>query len=194
MKYRITLAICLFLTTTLSAGDFSVSTNLLDWINLGTVNMQAGCAFSRHISVHADIRYNNWNFGSAEKGTPFQNRTRSASLGVRYWPWNVHSSWWGGAKIQVKEYNHGGLFRKMTTEEGMAAGVGFAFGYSWMVSAHWNLDVGLGVWAGKTCYTQYRCPRCGRVLSSPDGSPVRDVWKWFILPSNDVQVSLTYIF
>ena len=194
MKHHILLAFCLFLTTTISAQEFTLSTNLLDWANLGTANLQAGVSLSRHLSLHAGARYNNWNFGSAEKGNPFQNRARTASLGLRWWPWNVSSSWWFGAKAQVEEYNRGGLFRKMKTEEGLAVGLGMGAGYSWLISDHWNLDLGLGFWTGRARYTLYRCPRCGRILSSEDGRLIRDRWKWFLLPSNDVQVSLTYIF
>lgn len=194
MKHRIALALCLLLSSSLYAQDFSLSTNLLDWVNLGTVNLQAGCPLGRYVSLHAGVRYNNWDFGSVEKGNPFQNRARTAFLGLRWWPWNVYSSWWFGTRAQVEEYNRGGLFRKMKTEEGVAAGLGLAAGYSWMISDHWNLDLGLGFWTGKAWYTQYRCPRCGRVLSLPDGRPLRDASKWFILPSNAMQVSLTYIF
>ena len=194
MKHRILLALCLLLTTTLPAQEFSLSTNLLDWANLGTANLQAGVSLSRHLTLHAGARYNNWNFGSVEKGNPFQNRARTASLGMRWWPWHSYSSWWFGAKAKVEEYNRGGLFRIMKTEEGLAVGAGLGFGYSWLVSDHWNLDLGLGFWAGKTRYTLYRCPRCGRILTLDDGRLARDVWKWFILSSNDVQVSLTYIF
>ena len=194
MKHRIALAICLLFSASLTAQDFSLSTNLLDWANLGTVNLQAGYPLGRHASLHAGVRYNPWNFGSVEKGNPFQNRARTAYLATRWWPWNVYSSWWCGIRLQAEEYNRGGLFRKMKTEEGVAVGLGLSGGYSWMISDHWNLDLGLGLWAGKTWYTQYRCPRCGRVLSFPDGRPVREVSKWFILPSNATQVSLIYIF
>ena len=194
MKHRIALALCLIMTTTLSAQEFSLSTNVLDWANLGTANLQAGLSVSRHLSLHAGARYNNWNFGSAEKGTAFQNRARTASLGMRFWPWNVYSSWWMGFKAQLEEYNRGGVFRRELTEEGTAAGVGLGFGYSRMISNHWNLDFGLGGWFGKAWYTQYRCPRCGRVVSRSDGTPIRDATRWFLLPSNDMQVTLTYIF
>ena len=65
MKHRIALAVCLLLTTILSAQEVSLSTNLLDWANLGTANLQAGISFSRHLSLHAGARYNKWDFGSA---------------------------------------------------------------------------------------------------------------------------------
>ncbi len=194
MKRFLLPALCLLLAGPLQAQVFSLSTNVLDWANLGTINAQAGLAFSRHLSLHAGARYNNWNFGSAEKGTAFQNHARSASLGLRYWPWNVYSSWWVSARAQVEEYNRGGLLKRPLTEEGLAAGVGLGVGYSRMLSRHWNLDLGLGGWFGKAWYTQYRCPRCGRVVSRDDGTPVRDATRWFVLPSNELQVSISYIF
>jgi len=194
MKRFLLPALCLLLTGPLQAQIFSLSTNVLDWANLGTINAQAGLAFSQHLSLHAGARYNNWNFGSVEKGTAFQNRARSASLGLRYWPWNVYSSWWVSARAQVEEYNRGGLLKRPLTEEGLAAGVGLGVGYSRMLDRHWNLDLGLGGWFGKTWYTQYRCPRCGRVVNRDDGTPVRDATRWFVWPSNELQVSISYIF
>ena len=188
MKKTILLALCLLAAgIPLRGQSFSLSSNLLDWANLGTANVQAGLSFSRHMSLHAGVRYNNWNFGSPDEGTAFQNRARAASLGARYWPWNVYSSWWVGVRGQVEEYNRGGFFKKPLTEEGVAAGLGLAFGYSRMLSSHWNLDVGLGAWAGRSWYTQYRCPRCGRTVQ-PASS------KWFLAPSNDIQLSLAFIF
>ena len=194
MKLRIVTAISLLLAaTSLSAQRFSLSTNLLDWANLGTVNVQAGLSFSRHLTLHAGARYNNWNFGSAEKGTAFQNRARTAAVGLRYWPWNVYSSWWFSGKLALEEYNRGGFFKRTLTEEGVAAGLALGAGYSRMLTDHWNLDFGLGLWTGKAWYTQYACPRCGRIVTR-DEKPVQDATKWFLWPSQDIQVTLTYIF
>ena len=194
MKRYFLPALFLLLSSALSAQVFSVSTNLLDWANFGTVNAQAGLSFSQHLSLHAGARYNNWNFGSAEKGTAFQNRARTAYLALRYWPWNVYSSWWFSARAEFEEYNRGGLVKRPLTEEGLAAGVGLGVGYSRMLNRHWNLDFGMGGWFGKAQYTQYRCPRCGRVVSRDDGTPIRDATRWFVQPSNDFQISLVYVF
>ena len=86
------------------------------------------------------------------------------------------------------------MLKRPLTEEGLAAGVGLGVGYSRMLNRHWNLDLGIGGWFGKTRYTQYRCPRCGRVISRDDGTPVRDATRWFVQPSNDLQISLVYVF
>ena len=193
MKHCLVWILCLATALPLSAQKFSISTNLLDWANLGTVNVQAGLSASRHFTIHAGIRYNPWQYGSSDKGRVFQNKARTASVGARYWPWNVYSSWWFGVQLQCEEYSRGGLIREKT-EEGLAGGMGFGVGYSRMLSSHWNIDFGLGFWAGAARYTQYSCPRCGRTLTFEDGSPVRNAWKGFILPSNDVRIGFTYVF
>ena len=193
MKHCLFWILCLWTALPLTAQKFAVSTNLLDWANLGTVNLQAGISASRHLTLHAGIRYNPWQYGSAEKGRVFQNKARTASVGARLWPWNVYSSWWFGLNLQCEEYRRGGLIAEKT-EEGRAGGLGFAAGYSRMLSGHWNFDVGLGFWVGAARYTQYRCPRCGRTLTFADGTPIRNAWKGFIWPSNDVRIGLTYVF
>ena len=169
-----------------AAQKVAVSTNALDIANLGTINLQAGYAFAQHWTLTLQGRYNNWSFGSVEQGNPFQNRSRGAALGARWWSWYTYSGWWVGANARFDEYNRGGLFRRMETEEGRAVGAGLAVGYSHMLGEHWNLDFGLGAWAGVTKYTTYACPRCGMILD--EGT------KTFVLPSPDCQVSIVYIF
>lgn len=168
------------------AQKFSVSTNILDWADLGTINAEVGFAPGRHITINLQGEYNNWNFGSVEKGNPFQDRVRGGALGIRWWPWNVFSGWWVGVNGRVEEYNRGGLFKKMETEEGFAIGGGLSVGYSLMLSKHWNIDFGVGGWCGQTKYTTYACPRCGSVIDSGK--------KFFIWPSANTQVSFVYIF
>ena len=169
---------------------FAVSTNLVDVANLGTVNLQLNYAVARHWTVTAQGRYNNWSFGSVEveveAGNPFQNRSRGGALGARYWLWYSYSGWWVAANARVDEYNRGGLFGRLETEEGLALGGGLALGYSHMLAEHWNLDFGFGGWCGVTSYTTYACPRCGMILG--EGR------KFFALPSPDCQISLTYVF
>ena len=92
-----------------SAQHIAVSANLADIANFGTLSGEISVAASRHISLNAGVRYNPWQYGSQEKGF-VQNRKREASLGERYWPWNIFSSWWFGMRTQVREYNCGGLW------------------------------------------------------------------------------------
>lgn len=191
-------------TTLADAQNISVSSNLLDWVNVGTVNGAASVALSQHVTMGAEVRYNNWSFGSVDRGNAFQNKSRTAAVQLRMWPWTSYSSWWFGVRAQIEEYNRGGwIFDRRTsygrvTEEGFAYGAGVGGGYQYMIAKHWNLDLGLGLWAGRRIYTQYTCPRCGRIVETPDGTDgrykVKDLRGWFVLPSPDVQVSLVYVF
>ena len=175
----------LFMTasTTAAAQKLAFSSNALDLVNLGTINLQANYAVARHWTVTLGGRYNNWSF--AGDGNPFQNRSRGGALGARYWLWYTYSGWWTAANLRYDEYNRGGLFSNQQTEEGSAIGGGLALGYSYMLGGRWNIDFGLGGWCGISDYTTYSCPRCGIVLDKGH--------KFFALPSPECQISFTFI-
>lgn len=168
------------------AQKVSISTNILNWADLATINGEFSFAVARHVSLTATGQYNGWNFGSVEKGNPFQDRVRGGALGMRYWTWNVFSGWWFGLNARCEEYNRGGLFGKKETEEGFAIGVGLSLGYTYMLSRHWNLDFGIGGWCGGKSYTTYACPRCGTIIDKGR--------TFFAMPSADTQISIVYIF
>ena len=71
------------------------------------------------------------------------------------------------------------------TEEGDAYGLSLGAGYSLMLGKHVNIDFGLEVWGGRTIYTVYACPTCGKVTESGK--------KWFFLP-NDLVLSFQWVF
>ena len=84
------------------AQKVSISTNILNWADLATINGEFSLAVARHVSLNAMAQYNNWNFGSVEKGNPFQDHVRGGALGMRYWTWNVFSRWlhrWWAASV-----------------------------------------------------------------------------------------------
>lgn len=177
------------------AQQMSISTNAVEWLNLGTVNGEFGVSIAQHFSIHAGARYNNWSF---RKGSPedrfsdplgegerqFQNLKQAYSLSVRYWPWYVYSGWWFYLRGQYMEYNRGGIFNH-TSEEGDAYGAGIGAGYTYMLNKHFNLDFGAGLWGGQKNYRLYRCTNCGSVMD--EGK------KLFFLP-DDVFVSIIYVF
>ena len=167
MKKRLFIIACLLAAGCLSARaqQLSVSTNALEYLNLGALNGELAVSLGRHLSLSAAAAYNPWSFGSEESGY-LQNRQRNFSLKLRYWPWHTYAGWWFSVKGQYREYNRGGFFGKQISEEGDAWGGGVTIGYALMLSRHFNLDFGVGGWAGATTYTKYACPRCGRILGS----------------------------
>lgn len=165
-----------------AAQDWSLSTNAADYADFGTLNAEMGYGFSRHWNASAGVRYNPFTFRSG--GGPMQNRQRTFSAGLRYWPWHIYSGWWLAGKAQYQEYNRGGI-RSQETREGERIGGGLSAGYTYMLAPWLNLEVGLGLWAGQDRYTVYSCPVCGLTEDSGRG--------FFVLP-NEVLLALSVIF
>ena len=75
------------------------------------------------------------------------------------------------------KYNIGGLkngisflgtdFSKISERryQGWFTGAGVAYGYAWILGAHWNLEAELGVGWIYTRFDSYPCARCGRKLA-----------------------------
>lgn len=166
------------------AQDFSLSTDILGYARLGTMNVDASYALSRRWSLVAGARYNPFTFRKGDLERQFQSRQQSYSIGARLWPWHIWSGWWFAGKLRYQEYNEGGIISRMT-EEGDRVGAGLYAGYTHMLSKHFNLEFGLGLWAGMSAYRQYDCPVCGHVLESGK--------RMFLLP-DDVMISVAYVF
>lgn len=160
-------------------------TKISDWAFFGTMNAETSLAMNRFISVHAAAKYNPWSWKGGNGGQ-INEKERSCALGFRYWPWNIYSGWWFGAGARIGEYNRGGLVRRQT-EEGDAAGIDFYAGYTLMLDKHLNLELGLGIWAGRKRYRTYECPNCGRMLHDKQGV------KNFVMPDIP-RINLVWIF
>ena len=175
----------LLLAGKIGAQEISLSTNALDYLNMGTINMEASAGVARHWSVNLNMRYNPFTFPGREGvADQMQSRQRTVAVGGRYWPWHILSGWWLGAKAQYQEFNQGGL-TEAETKEGDRFGGGLAGGYTYMISPHFNLEAGIGLWTGRDIYTVYACPECGRMVESGE--------RTFIM-ANDILLGLVYVF
>lgn len=185
-KIKTFLALVAFmaLSQSVRAQKFSVSTDLLGYAKLGTLNLDASYALARRWSLTAGARYNPFTFRKGDPERQFQYRQQSYSVGMRLWPWHAWSGWWFAGKLRYQEYNTGGII-SARTEEGDRFGAGLYSGYTHMLSRHFNLEFGVGMWAGMSSYREYSCPVCG--LTVETGT------KFFLLP-DDVMLSLVYVF
>ena len=185
-RFAIILAVAAFILPSLKseAQTVSLSTNLLDYACLGTLNADVSYSLSRRWSVTAGARYNPFTFRKGDPDRQFQYRQQSCSVGMRLWPWHAWSGWWFAGKLRYQEYNYGGLISEKT-EEGDRFGAGLYSGYTHMLSPHFNLEFGVGLWGGISSYRQYSCPVCGLTVEKGE--------KFFLLP-DDVMISLVYVF
>ncbi|MBR1960490.1 MAG: DUF3575 domain-containing protein [Bacteroidales bacterium] len=166
-----------------NAQRFSLSTNLLDYACLGTMNVEGAYSVSRRWSLTLGAEYNPFTFrkGSSDQ---FQIRQQSYNVGARLWPWHTWSGWWFAGKIRYQEYNVGGLLSDIT-DEGDRAGAGLYVGYTYMLGPHFNMEFGLGAWGGLDWFNRYSCQVCGLTMESGR--------RWFVLP-DDIMIALVYVF
>lgn len=157
------LFIILLLTATCfsaSAQKFAIGTNILEWGNFGTPNVDLGLSVSQHISFFAGARYNPWEFDTENPHLVIQNKQQTYYAGIRLWPWYVYSGWWFGFKAQYQDFARSGVWRP-ALEVGKGVGGGFSTGYTLMLTEHFNMEFGAGVWGGKYLErTSYDCPKC----------------------------------
>ena len=172
----------LLLSSGVSAQNFSVATNVLDYVNMGTMNIEASCGIARQWTLSAGMKYNPFSY-TGESGT-YALRQRSIDAGARFWPWHIYSGWWMAGKLKWQEYNQCGIKTPRSTE-GDRFGGSLSAGYTFMLHTHLNLDVGFGLWGGYDRYTVYDCLKCGRVVDRGT--------KNFVLP-NDILLTISYIF
>lgn len=174
-----------FYTMTLSGQKWSISTNLIDYANFATLNIEGGYSISQHWNITLNSKYNPFIFNEKEgPDKQFQNKSLILACGAKFWPFFVYSGFFYGVKLQWQQYNRGGI-TSADTYQGDAVGVGFNFGYALMLRKNINMEFGVGIWGGHTKYIHYACPKCGRELNRDN--------KWFIYP-NDIQLSISYTF
>ena len=177
----------LILPLTCGAQIWTVQTNVVDWAALGTVNAEVGVSLSQHFSLVAGGRYNPWEFHDDKFDVPVQFQQQTAYLGVRYWPWYVNSGFWIAAKAQyMHSFSNTGIWRAALKEGRNGFGGGLSAGYTFMLSKHFNLELGVGGWAG--VFKEYG------FYSSPEKNFVREEGrKKFIYP-DQVSLSFVYVF
>ena len=182
-KHLLLIIILLSVAPAAFAQRFSIGMNAVDLFSLGTIEGEASVAVSQHWSFHVGAELNPWTWNAGDQQKQLQSRQNSYWGGARYWPWHVYSGWWWGADARYSVYNIGGIIKR-DTQEGDAWGLGAYGGYSIMLNAYWNLDLGFGVWGGVTKYTRFACPLCGTRLD--EGT------KGFFLP--DARIAIQFIF
>ena len=184
MKKVVLLISMMLICPFLHAQKLSVSTNVLGYAALGTLNGEVSYSVSRRWSVVAGARYNPFTYRKGDVDMQFQMRQISCSVGARLWPWHTLSGWWFSSKLRYQEYNIGGVVSK-ETREGDRVGLGLYAGYTYMLSARFNIEFGAGLWTGADSFRKYSCTVCGTTLD--------EGVKGFVLP-DDLSLSLVYVF
>ncbi len=154
-RYIVVAVVLLCIPGVAQAQKWAVSTNVLQWASLGTINAECSYSLNQHITFNAGGVANPWDAVSPTD-VKLQNKQYGGYLGAKYWPWHVYSEWWIGAKVQYKNFEQVGILTSKLVR-GEALGAGISGGYSFMLGNHFNLDLGAGVWGGSFInYQKYK--------------------------------------
>ena len=166
------------------AQKVSVSTDIVDWAYLWTVNGEVNVSVDQHFTVLAGGKINPWKFDK-KSGEEFYDYQMTAYAGARYWPWHVFAGWWIGAKAQYSSFERTGIINQ-TLKTGKSVGAGLSAGYTFMLNERLTLEVGAGFWGGSRLkYAEYDSPATM--------NPLETKRKGFIA-ADELTVALMYIF
>lgn len=97
---------------------------------------------------------------------------------MRYWFCDAIVGHFLGFHLLGGQYNFGNLdfgglnllgsdlsMLKDQRYQGWYAGAGIAYGYSWVLNRHWNLEAELGIGWAYTRFDSYPCTECGSPIS-----------------------------
>jgi len=184
-KYIATLAACvLCICQSAAARDVAVKTNLLYDAalspNLG-VEVQVAPKWSVDLS-------GNFNFWSMSGGARWKHWLVQPE--ARYWFCQPLGGHFVGAHLLGGIYNVGHISHmgKLADHryEGWGVGAGVAYGYSWLLGRHWNLEAEIGLGWVYSRYDMFECAGCGRKVE-------RDRVRNYVGPTK-AAISIVYVF
>ena len=157
---------------TARAQQFGLKTNLL-YDATATVNVGAEMRVAPRWSIDVSGNLNAWSINNHKwKHWLVQPE-------ARYWFCDATAGHFVAAHLLGGQYNIGNIdlgdFKFLGTNlaglkdhryQGWFAGAGIAYGYSWILGRHWNLEAELGIGWIHTRFDKYPCTKCGTKLYS----------------------------
>lgn len=164
------MVIALSWTSNLKAQDFAVKTNLI-YDATATLNAGAEVGLAPKWTFELTGNLNAW--------TPFGEmrwKHWMAQPELRYWFCERFNGHFLGAHVLGGQYNFGQIPNSLSwwpfnTDltplndfrfQGWAVGAGVAYGYSYILSRHWNIEFELGLGYIYTVFDVYQCKDCGK--------------------------------
>ena len=162
-----------------ASQNVSIRTNLL-YDATATPNLAMEFQLGEHFSLGLNGGLKPWPRWLAwdwDQENPVKWRHLSVAPEFRWYPRTAFDGWFLGVNALYLHYNAGklqfpfGLYPALRDSrlQGDFYGGGLSGGYSWYLSAHFRLELELGLQAGYYKATQYECPHCGKELGTPSG-------------------------
>lgn len=163
----ITLLAILGLAPSLRAQDFALKTNLVSDAALSpNLGFEVGLAPRWSLDVSGQL--NAW----PVNGHKWKHWLVQPE--ARYWFCDAITGHFVAVHALGGQYNVGNIdmdFKFLGTDfgklkdhryQGWFAGAGIAYGYSWLINKHWNIEAELGLGWIYTRYDKFECAGCGR--------------------------------
>lgn len=169
-KILITLAVLLITWPATRAQDVGIKTNLLyDALLSPTLGLEFGLAPKWSLDVSGTV--NLWTVNDKRW------KQWMVQPEARYWFCRKFAGSFLGLHAIGGQYNFGNLnfggknflgtnLKALEDHrfQGWMAGAGIAYGYSWILSKHWNIEAEIGVGWIYTRYDEFECAGCGKKI------------------------------
>ena len=173
-----------------SAQQVGLKTNLL-YDATATINLGAELHVAPHWSVDVSGNFNPFTFNDGRKWKHWMVQPEA-----RYWLCDATTGHFFAIHVLGGKFNFGHLpfardivydFGDLRDHrfQGWAIGAGVAYGYSWILGKHWNLEAELGLGWIHADYDRFECDGCGKKT----GSGKKDMF----LPTK-AAINLVYVF
>lgn len=153
---------------TARAQDVAVKTNLLaDAFLSPNLGIEIGLAPKWSLDVSG--QFNAWTLSHGRRWKHWLVQPEA-----RYWFCEALGGHFLGFHALTGQYNVGHIdtgFKFLGTDfsnfkhhryQGWFGGLGVAYGYSWLLGKHWNLEAELGIGWAHTRFDRFECAGCGR--------------------------------
>lgn len=172
MRKSILLVMIISIMQSLSAQEIALKSNI---VSDALLNANIGIEMRLAPKWSADLTgdFNFWNLSHDRKWKHW-----TVMPEARYWLCDALGGHFLGTHLLGGEFNVGNIdlpvnflgtdFRNLRHNryQGWMAGIGIAYGYSWMLAKHWNLEAEIGIGYVYSRYDRYECAGCGRKVES----------------------------
>ena len=170
LKFCSLLIAGLFLCLSAKSQNIAIKTNLL-YDATATINAGVEVGLAQRWTLDVSGNYNNWKMSGNRQWKHWFFQPEA-----RYWFCNKFIGHFLGIHTHGGRYNICNLvngikflgtdFSELSHKryQGWFVGAGVAYGYSWVLSKHWNLEFELGVGYAYSRYECYPCAVCGELL------------------------------
>lgn len=159
----------LFTFNEVKAQKVAIKTNLV-YDATATINVDMEFGLAPKWSLDVSGNYNAWKIND----TAARWKHWAVQPEFRYWLCDRFSGHFFGLHLHGGQYNVGAIknnfsyfgtdYSKLTDQrfQGWFAGAGIAYGYSWILGKHWNLEAEIGFGYSYTVYDRFECAGCGK--------------------------------